>query len=109
MLNYDICYFDCLPSTNAYLKERAQRVAEGYVVWASLQSQGKGRFGHSFYSPDGGLYFSVLLRPKVEQCLKLTPLAAVAVTMALQDLGFDKVQIKWVNDIFLNGKKSAEF
>lgn len=106
MLNYDISYYDSLPSTNSFLKECAKNGAsEGKVAFAYTQTGGKGSNGRKFYSPDSGLYFSVLLRPKFDQCLYLTPMAAVAVAKAIEDLGFNGVAIKWVNDIFLNGKK----
>ena len=56
---------DRLPGTNAALRSRADAGArEGLVLIAQAQSAGRGRGGHSFYSPPGGLYMSILLRPE---------------------------------------------
>ncbi len=75
---------------------------------ARTQTQGKGRMGRKFFSPKGnGLYFSLLLRPNLlaEQGGLITTAAAVAVCRALTRFGAENPQIKWVNDIFVNGKK----
>ena len=57
---------DRLPGTNAALRSRADAGArEGLVLIAQAQSAGRGRGGHSFYSPPGGLYMSILLRPEI--------------------------------------------
>lgn len=56
---------DRLPGTNVALRSRADAGArEGLVLIAQAQSAGRGRGGHSFYSPPGGLYMSILLRPE---------------------------------------------
>lgn len=98
-------------STNAYLRELAQKGAsEGTLVVSSEQTSGHGRRGRSFFSPsDTGLYMSVLLRPKVavNEALKITSLAAVAVCLSLEKVCGASPEIKWVNDIFVNGKKAA--
>ena len=57
--------FDRVDSTNAILKEMAEQSApEGLVAAALSQTAGRGRLGRSFCSPDGGIYFSILLRPE---------------------------------------------
>ena len=69
---------------------------------------GKGRLGRSFYSPENtGVYFSVLLKPdlEIEKAILITTAAAVAVTRALETLGCQNTQIKWVNDIFVDNRK----
>ena len=69
---------DRLPGTNAALRSRADAGArEGLVLIAQAQSAGRGRGGHSFYSPPGGLYMSILLRPKIgaRQAVGLTAMA----------------------------------
>ena len=96
-------------STNLRVRERASvGEAEGLVVAASSQSAGRGRMGRSFFSPDGsGLYFSVLLRPRSDAAasLAITTAAAVAVCRAIEaTFGID-AGIKWVNDIFVGGRK----
>ncbi len=102
--------FPTLTSTNTYAREKAiAGEKEWYVVIASSQTGGKGRKGRSFYSPDGtGLYMSILLRPsfiKTYEAMNLTTKAAVAVCEAIEALSDCKAEIKWVNDVFVNGKK----
>ncbi len=95
-------------STNTLLKEAASEKAEGFVLIAGKQTAGKGRLGRSFYSPDDtGLYMSLLLKPSVkpEDAVLITAAAAVSVCEALEKAGVKNPQIKWVNDVFLNGKK----
>ena len=82
--------------------------AEGTVYLTDCQSGGRGRQGHSFYSPKGmGIYFSILTRPKESSgdALTITTHAAVAVVRAVKELYDISLSIKWVNDLFLNGKK----
>lgn len=84
--------------------------AEVLVMLAESQSGGKGRMGRSFHSPKGsGIYMSLLLRPPFsgEDCNLLTPLAAAALCDALESVFEIKADIKWVNDIYLSGKKAA--
>ena len=98
-------------STNTLVRERAiAGEAEGFVLLADNQTSGKGRAGRSFFSPlDTGVYLSILLRPKqwtALQAARITTMAAVAACEAIEELTTDvKAQIKWVNDIFINGKK----
>ncbi len=93
-------------STNDEVKRQAEK-NEGYIIVSCSQTQGKGRLGRSFFSPDNtGLYMSILLKPqfKPEQALGITTAAAVAVCRALEKFGVNP-SIKWVNDIFVDGKK----
>lgn len=102
---------DCLASvdsTNTYLKRAAHDGApDGMAVIAAQQTAGRGRRGRTFQSKDGGLYLSVLLRPKCppESLLPLTGLAAVAVCDAVESVCGARPQIKWTNDLLLDGKK----
>ena len=104
-----IIVLDEVTSTNDYLKELAAKgAADGTVAIAVHQTKGKGRLGRSFYSPENtGVYLSILLRPKfsLSECLLLTTSAAVAVADAVESITGKTVSIKWVNDVFLNGKK----
>jgi len=96
-------------STNTLLRDMAAKGApEGYVLVAEEQTAGKGRQGREFHSPAGhGAYFSLLLRPgsRTGEAALITSAAAVAVARAIEEVLGAKVGIKWVNDIFLNGKK----
>lgn len=96
-------------STNDVIKQlAAEGCPEGAVLIAENQTNGRGRLGRSFYSPDrSGIYMSLLLRPTLDasESLKITTAAAVAVASAIeQTLGLSP-KIKWVNDIYLNGRK----
>ena len=104
----EINILDSVTSTNTLLKEQGKIKSEFYTVIASSQTGGRGRLGRSFYSPESsGVYFSVLLKPDLEiaKAILITTAAAVAVTRALEFLGCDNSQIKWVNDVFVNNKK----
>lgn len=96
-------------STNSVLRGLAEQGApEGTVILANAQSRGRGRSGRGFFSPgDTGLYLSLLLRPvhaSPQQTVMLTAAAASAMCQAMEALG-GHPEIKWVNDIFQNGKK----
>ncbi len=94
-----------MPSTSTYAKENASTLPIPSLITADLQSAGRGRQGKSFYSPKGtGLYFTLLFAA-VNEATLLTPAAAVAVCKAVEEMTGKALSIKWVNDIFLNGKK----
>ena len=108
--NLKITVFPALDSTNRTLRERAEEgAAEGTVIFAEEQKKGRGRYGRSFFSPpDTGLYFSILLRPEgwsAAEAWKLTTLAACSVCRAVEKVTGGQPGIKWVNDIYLNGRK----
>lgn len=106
---FNITVFDSLPSTNSYLRSEAVNGApDGRVTVALAQSAGRGRLGRSFISPAGsGLYMSLLVRRAIDisRASLLTPLAAVAVCDALHGIGVSEAVIKWVNDIYIDGRK----
>ncbi len=104
-MKFDIKRYETLVSTNDEAKREAREGApEGTVIVAGMQTGGRGSHGRSFYSPEGGLYMSLILRPEFPDMTFITPAAAVAVCRAINGLGFD-CKIKWVNDIYKNGKK----
>ena len=93
-------------STNDYIKKYLD--LENCAVIAKSQTSGRGRLNRSFYSPSGtGLYMSVLVKPNslIANSVRLTTYTAVVVAKAIESLISLPVQIKWVNDLFLNGKK----
>lgn len=105
----DIEVFDCVGSTNTVVRKYADEgAAEGRIVIAQRQSAGKGRLGRSFYSPqETGLYLSILLRPKMnaQQAVRITTCAALAVCDAIEKATGKIPAIKWVNDVYLDGRK----
>ena len=105
-LNIEI--FDELDSTNNYLKKSGSKGEENKLVIALSQTGGRGRMGRTFFSPNGtGIYFSLLLHPQisVEKSLFLTVMAAVSVAETVMRYNKNDVKIKWVNDIYIDGKK----
>ncbi len=107
--NLKIEVFDTISSTNTYLKKKAESGStEKLVVISQEQTEGRGRLGKNFYSPSkSGIYMSILLNPKLHamQALYITTSAAVAISKAIDSISNKQSQIKWVNDIFINGKK----
>lgn len=108
-LPYKIEVYESLASTNTTTRERASLgEGEGLVIIAGEQTAGRGRNGRDFYSPAGtGLYLSVLLRPKFDakKAQLITSLAAVASARAAEAVSGQSIKIKWVNDLFLDGRK----
>ncbi len=98
-------------STNDELQLLAKKGEEEILVMLSeSQTGGKGRMGRNFHSPKGsGIYMSILLRPDFlpDDCNLLTPMTAVAAAKAIEEVLSVKTDIKWVNDIYLNGRKVA--
>lgn len=97
-------------STNTRLKAMAASGAPtGTALLAEEQSGGRGTHGRSFQSPKGdGLYLSVLLRPslvRLPDLLTLTGWVGVAAREAVERASGAPVDIKWLNDLYLNGKK----
>ena len=101
------CYaHSTIDSTN---NEAVRRIKNGcstpMLITSKSQTAGKGTRGRSFYSEGGGLYMSLALRVDDAHLQKLTVLAAVATAKSIEKLSGKEVGIKWVNDIYLEGKK----
>ena len=101
--------YETVGSTNTELTELIrQGAAEGTVVLARQQTAGRGRLGRRFESPAGkGIYLSLVLRPglPMTEAQAVTVSAAVAVCRAVKRLCGLDLGIKWVNDLYYNGKK----
>ncbi|OQY20349.1 MAG: biotin--[acetyl-CoA-carboxylase] ligase [Desulfobacteraceae bacterium 4572_35.1] len=104
-------HYNEIDSTNQRAQELGEQgAAEGSVVIAEEQTAGRGRMGRRWSSPAGvNLYTSILLRPQMlpMQASQLTFLSAVAVARTIEKVVGVKVNVKWPNDILLNGKKVA--
>ena len=101
--------FAVIDSTNSEAKRRAG-TDSGYVLYAAdSQTSGRGRRGHSFYSPQGGLYMtlSLPLHGSPESVQRLTCASAVAVCEAINAQTGLSPAVKWVNDIYVSGRKVA--
>lgn len=108
-MNISVRAFETLDSTNNELKKLAAAGApEGTVVIANEQTAGRGRLGRSFASaPGAGIYMSLLLRPDggADSAVSLTAVCAVAVSRAIEKTCGVPVGIKWINDLYLSGRK----
>jgi len=111
VIGRDLRVFQETTSTNDVVEKLARDgVAEGAVVFAESQTKGRGRLGRKWHSPaGGGLWFSVLLRPKLppQQITQLIVISATAVRRALAQHTAARLEIKWPNDVLINGRKAA--
>ncbi len=102
-------WFNQVPSTNTLGKELAKQGApHGTVLIAGSQTEGRGRMGRSFASPEGmGIYLSVILRPHcpAEKLMHLTCAVGVAMCDAVEQVTGLRPQIKWINDLIVGKKK----
>ncbi len=107
----DIRVFQETTSTNNVVEKLARdEVKEGVVVFAESQTKGRGRLGRKWISPARkGLWFSVLLRPKLrpQETTQLTVASATALFRAIREVTGISTEIKWPNDILIRGKKVA--
>ncbi len=103
MLNH--IHFNSIDSTSTFARNNCDSYSLPLLITADSQSDGRGRRGNSFYSPDKtGLYMTLLFEAS-ESFDLLTPGAAVCVCKVLEEDYGVFPKIKWVNDLFLNGKK----
>jgi BirA family transcriptional regulator, biotin operon repressor / biotin---[acetyl-CoA-carboxylase] ligase len=111
VIGRDIRVFEETSSTNDVMEKLARdNVREGVVVFAESQTKGRGRLGRRWISPSHqGLWFSVLLRPKLrpQEMTQMTIGAATALRRAIEAETGLKPDIKWPNDLLLDGKKVA--
>jgi len=108
IIGKDVFYFKSISSTNIYAKQLADKgIKEGVVVVADIQTHGRGRKNRAWLSPFGGLWFSVILRPKIlpEKGMFVTMVASIAIVQAVKEITGLIPVIKWPNDILINGKK----
>lgn len=108
-LGRDIRYFNEIDSTNEEAKRLARlSESEGVTVIADKQTAGKGRLGRTWDSPSGtNIFMSILLRPQIkpDKASQVTLIAGLAMCEAVREVTNLDAQIKWPNDIVVNGKK----
>ena len=105
-----VCCYPTIDSTNTEARRQAQTFSTPAVFAAEEQTAGRGRQGHSFYSPQGsGLYMTVLtpLSLPLKDAALMTQAMAVAALRAVKEAGGPELSVKWVNDLFYQGKKTA--
>lgn len=101
--------YDTVDSTNNQAKRLlADGASAPFLVLAEAQSAGRGRRGRAFFSPGGaGLYMTAALCPGLatQSAQGLTAYAAVCAALAVEGVCGECLRIKWVNDLYLQGKK----
>src|SRR6266581_8655147 len=110
IIGREIMVLEQIGSTNDAVLEMARHSKEGLVLFAEQQTAGRGQRGNRWESPARkGLWFSILLRPKIDinQSAQLTAWAAEAVSDSIQNEFFLETSIKLPNDIQINGRKVA--
>jgi len=103
-----IHHFGELHSTMDEARGLARRGADtGTIVIAECQIKGRGRLNREWLSPEGGIYFSVILRPKISPVYapRINLMASIAVATAIRKLFGLKAELKWPNDVLIGGKK----
>lgn len=101
--------FKCVDSTNTCAKRMIlDGAVHGTLVAAEEQTCGRGRYGKPFFSPAGtGVYMSLILKPerRIQEVLPITITSAVAAARVIERFSGGSASIKWVNDIYRNGRK----
>src|SRR4030043_460260 len=103
-----IHYFRQIGSTMDAARELAKKGApEGTIVIAEAQTRGRGRLSRQWLSPEGGIYFTLALRPKISPAYapRINLMASVAVAASIRKLFGLKAELKWPNDVLIEGKK----
>lgn len=109
-IGQEIEYWRIIDSTNRRARELASRgAAPGTVVVAGKQTGSRGRGKNQWFSPAGGIWFSVILKPKIipQLAAVFTLLASLAVVRGIQEVSSVSLKIKWPNDIYLEDRKLA--
>lgn len=108
LLGREILVYSNLDSTNARAMKLAEAgAAEGTVVIAEEQYQGRGRSGRAWVSPKGGLWLSIIFRPVLgpAEVFRLSMIASLAAAETIFLFTGLKAEIKWPNDVLINGRK----
>jgi BirA family biotin operon repressor/biotin-[acetyl-CoA-carboxylase] ligase len=105
-IGHEVSCYPSLPSTNDVAKTRSQEGAkEGMVIVAEEQTAGRGRIKRRWLSPRGGIALSIILYPPLDYLSSLIMVASLAVAGSIERVTGLKAQIKWPNDVLVNGKK----
>lgn len=104
-----IYYYKTITSTMDVAKEvlSSQPQIDKVLVIAEQQTEGKGRIQRKWFSPEGGVYFSLILKPQIEpnKVFMLNYILSVAIAEVLRKKYFLNATTKWPNDVLVNDKK----
>ena len=105
-IGQNVLYYPITTSTNDIARQQAHAKApEGTAVIAEKQTSGRGRLKREWVTPQGNIAVSVVLYPARKDLPFLTMLAALAVQCGIRKTTGLKCQLKWPNDVLINGKK----
>jgi BirA family biotin operon repressor/biotin-[acetyl-CoA-carboxylase] ligase len=107
-LEQRIHYFPEIGSTMDAARELAKKGAgEGTIVIAEVQTRGRGRLSREWLSPEGGIYFTLVLRPRISPAYapRINLMASVAVAATIKKIFGLKAELKWPNDVLIGGRK----
>ena len=105
-IGQNVLYYPTTTSTNDIARQQALvKCPEGTAVIAEKQTSGRGRLKREWVTPQGNIAVSVVLYPTRKNLPFLTMLAALAVQYGIQKTTGLKCQLKWPNDVLINGKK----
>jgi BirA family biotin operon repressor/biotin-[acetyl-CoA-carboxylase] ligase len=103
-----IHYFREIGSTMDAARELARKgAAEGTIVIAETQTRGRGRLSREWLSPRGGIYLTLILRPRISPAYapRINLMASIAVASTIRKLFGLRAELKWPNDVQIGGKK----
>lgn len=104
-MKWDILRLGRVTSTQKVARDLARRGRNpGLVIVAEAQTEGRGRRGSKWNSPEGGLYMTMVIEPKTRAQL-LPILAGVAVAKTIKVVAGVEAELKWPNDILVSGRK----
>ncbi len=108
-IGHPVIHFDQVASTINQIMLKAEKSDEGLVVVAEKQSKGRGRFGRQWFSPRGGIWSSILVKPNrpTAEAARLNIIASLAIAEAIEKITGLDIQIKWPNDVTVDGIKVA--
>ncbi len=107
-LEQRIHYFPEIGSTMDAARELAKKGAEeGTIVIAEAQTRGRGRLNREWLSPEGGIYFTIVLRPRISPAYapRINLMVSIAVAATIRKLFGLKAELKWPNDVLIEGRK----
>jgi BirA family biotin operon repressor/biotin-[acetyl-CoA-carboxylase] ligase len=105
-----VYYFQEIDSTQDFAQQIASDKKEnGTIIIAEKQTAGRGRLDRKWTSPKGGIWFSLIIHPKfdVSNSTLIPILSAVALSKSIKSILGVETEVKWPNDITMNGKKVA--
>lgn len=100
--------YDEVDSTNELAKRMINVLKNGDIIWSLKQTKGHGKDGRFWYSPEGGLWFSIIFRPSsfTKDPNIYTKMMAVTIVRTLKKIKVEEIGIKWPNDIY-HGKEKV--